>query len=181
MAIDYFVEHKRYVPVGLSELNPVTCIAKKAPEDTETFAEMVIKDANDVTVATLRSTFYEDANGNFLAEFEISEILKGLLKPREILGPLRQQIVQQSVVQDSTKRIAKFTTNITGAGPTTLGYAVYAGTNDYNLFYTVAPDNIPNLQSEFFDYVIVADDFPDTPYYFGVDFNETDFDFDDFN
>jgi hypothetical protein len=183
MAIQFSVKPKLIAPTGLSLVNPITAIAQKLPSDTDTTATLEIYDQDDNLFCTLKSTFFVDADGNHIATFEVSRILRSIYPKMKnqylVNAPPYAQIPYINLFYfDKSYNFSKYYLEI--AGDKQHFFAVDAGLENYNLYYVYAPDLIRNYQSDFFDYTILPDDI-NIPTIFSVDFDETDFDETDFN
>jgi len=187
MAIQFSVKPKLIAPTGLSLVNPITAIAQKLPSDTDTTATLAIYDRNDNLFCLLKSSFFVDLDGNHVATFEISRVLRSIYpkaKPTySLTAPHYAQVPSLSLSStistfDVGYNFSKYYLEI--AGDKQHFFAVDAGLENYNVYYVYAPDLVRNYQSDFFDYTILPDDI-NIPTIFAVDFDETDFDATDFN
>lgn len=171
MAINIEIVPQLFSPVGLAEVNPITLVAKKT--GSENVADLAIKDANNNVVTTLRSVF----NSQNAAYFDVSEILKSLFRNYEVQDT-SQNLVVAGYILDTEFRFVSYKLQI--GEEIFEGFAVWAGLDSYNLYFQNTLETLQNLQSDFWDYVITADDLFE-PFRFLVDFEETDYNFEDFN
>jgi len=157
MAIQFSVKPKLIAPTGLSLVNPITAIAQKLPSDTDKTATLAIYDQNDNLFCQIKSTFIVDAEGNHVATFEISRILRSIYPKMKnqysVTAPPYAQVPRlipfYSIIYfDKTYNFSKYYLEI--AGDKQHFFAVDAGLENYNIYYVFAPDLIRNYQSDFF-------------------------------
>ena len=157
-----------HVASGLSLINPATFVAVR--NAGEEYAEVQITDRNDNVIATIKSRFRSD---NY-AYFDVSEIVKSQF--RKFVEPIRPVVASFVVDTDELFTIYK----IKLGTEVFVGRAIFAGTIYNDFEFTLFPTNAPRVQNDFEKHVIYSDDLQD-PYYFLVDFEEIDYNYQDFN